>query len=101
MLNPYRELYDPSKRYLISIHPHGILLDGLHSSVARYGTDYFNGEGGSADVHPTGERNTALCFAPVIQHVPTHQVRACLERSRVRASSLRDKCHPLVCVCVC
>ena len=101
MLNPYRELYDPSKRYLISIHPHGILLDGLHSSVARYGTDYFNGEGGSADVHPTGERNTALCFAPVIQHVPTHQVSLLGAKPRACEFVAREVPAILLCVCVC
>jgi hypothetical protein len=50
IISPHKDLYDPEKRYLLSIHPHGILLDGIHSSVARHGFGpdggYFNGKPG-------------------------------------------------------
>jgi hypothetical protein len=71
--SPHKSEYDPDKRYLLSIHPHGILLDGIHSSVARHGSGgWFAGNPGVS--HPTGVNSSALCFAPIIQHVPVHQV---------------------------
>jgi len=69
IVNPSRHLIRDDKRYLWSLHPHSILADGWHSVVAR-NVDAFDDEGNGP---PTIGRKIALCFAPVIQHVPVHQ----------------------------
>lgn len=60
---------DPDKRYLWSLHPHGVLADGWHSVIAR-NLNSFDEEGNGP---PKIGRKIALCFAPIIQHVPVHQ----------------------------
>lgn len=63
-----KHLLDPSKRYLFALHPHSILMDGWHSIIARQAASFDSATG------PCGiGRRIALCFAPVIQHVPVHQ----------------------------
>lgn len=70
LINPYKHLYNQDQKYLICIHPHCILLDGIHSAVA-YQPEMFDGTPGVG--HPTEVRSAALCFAPIIKHVPAHQ----------------------------
>lgn len=57
------------KRYLFSLHPHSILADGWHSLIARDPSSFDEGGCGPPEVG----RKIALCFAPVIQHIPVHQ----------------------------
>mmetsp|Transcript_289 Transcript_289/g.625 ORF Transcript_289/g.625 Transcript_289/m.625 type:complete len:415 (-) Transcript_289:335-1579(-) len=57
------------KRYLWVIHPHSILADGWHSIIAR-NIEAFSDKGNGP---PCIHRKIALCFAPVISHVPVHQ----------------------------
>jgi len=59
-------LISPSKRYLWSLHPHSILADGWHSIIAKNISSFETGP-------PEIGRKIALCFAPIIQHVPVHQ----------------------------
>mmetsp|Transcript_76971 Transcript_76971/g.220481 ORF Transcript_76971/g.220481 Transcript_76971/m.220481 type:complete len:450 (+) Transcript_76971:122-1471(+) len=69
IVNPSKHLIHDDKRYLWSLHPHSILADGWHSIIAR-NTDSFDDAGNGP---PEIGRKIALCFAPVIQHVPVHQ----------------------------
>eukprot|EP00928_Gymnodinium_smaydae_P058578 TRINITY_DN4175_c3_g3_i2.p1 TRINITY_DN4175_c3_g3~~TRINITY_DN4175_c3_g3_i2.p1 ORF type:complete len:343 (+),score=51.25 TRINITY_DN4175_c3_g3_i2:64-1092(+) len=69
VVNEVSHLIKPDKRYLFSIHPHSILADGWHSVIAR-NLDSFAKESNGP---PTIGRKIALCFAPIVQHVPVHQ----------------------------
>lgn len=69
IVNDYSRLIHPDKRYLWSLHPHGVLADGWHSIIARNPSS-FTEEGNGP---PGIGRKIALCFAPVIKHVPIHQ----------------------------
>jgi hypothetical protein len=68
-VNPSAHLISKDKRYLWCLHPHGVLADGWHSIIARQSSSFEKDGGGPCGVG----RNIALCFAPVIQHVPVHQ----------------------------
>jgi len=57
------------KRYLFCLHPHGVLADGWHSLIARDSSAFEDDGVGPCEIG----RKIALCFAPVIQHVPVHQ----------------------------
>ncbi|CAE8623438.1 unnamed protein product [Polarella glacialis] len=70
IVNPAKHLTPADKRYLYCLHPHGVLADGWHSIIAR-NPDSFDEE--RATGPPEMGRKIALCFAPVIQHVPVHQ----------------------------
>mmetsp|Transcript_34383 Transcript_34383/g.79266 ORF Transcript_34383/g.79266 Transcript_34383/m.79266 type:complete len:362 (+) Transcript_34383:29-1114(+) len=67
--NEYAHLIKDDKRYLWSLHPHGLLADGWHSVIARNLSSFDTAGRGPPGVG----RKVALCFAPVIQHVPVHQ----------------------------
>lgn len=68
-VNENKHLIKDEKRYLWCLHPHGLLADGWHSMIAS-NLDSFADEGNG----PSGVgRKVALCFAPIIQHVPVHQ----------------------------
>mmetsp|Transcript_70176 Transcript_70176/g.177954 ORF Transcript_70176/g.177954 Transcript_70176/m.177954 type:complete len:395 (+) Transcript_70176:128-1312(+) len=69
VVSPSRYLIDDNKRYLVCLHPHSILADGWHSLTARAIESFEDGGNGP----PGLGRKVALCFAPVIQHVPVHQ----------------------------
>jgi len=87
------------KRYLVCIHPHGLLCDGWHIAVAKE-PDAFrpnvNTLGGIDNFKPF------LCFSPVIQYVPAHQ--ECY-RERCGGASSKDvervlkttDCTPAIC----
>jgi len=66
---PYLDDFDSEKKYLICFHPHGMLLDGMHSVIAKNTNLLESGIDGKG--HPT-QRAAALCFAPVIQSIPVH-----------------------------
>jgi len=70
IFNDYKDLIKDDKRYLFSLHPHSVLADGWHSVIARN-----LGSFGDSDEPgpPSIGRRIALCFAPIIQHVPVHQ----------------------------
>jgi len=67
IVNPSEHLIKDDQRYLWTIHPHSILADGWHSIIAR------NQESFGERTVPKLGRNIALCFAPIIRHVPVHQ----------------------------
>ncbi|CAJ1398620.1 unnamed protein product [Effrenium voratum] len=69
IVNENQHLIREDQRYLFALHPHGLLADGWHSIVAR-NLDSFDE---NANGPPSVGRKIALCFAPVIQHVPVHQ----------------------------
>mmetsp|Transcript_1452 Transcript_1452/g.3313 ORF Transcript_1452/g.3313 Transcript_1452/m.3313 type:complete len:373 (+) Transcript_1452:123-1241(+) len=69
IINPYSDLIKDEQRYLWSLHPHSILADGWHSIIAR-NPDSFEPESNGP---PEIGRKIALCFAPIVQHVPVHQ----------------------------
>eukprot|EP00747_Dinoflagellata_sp_TGD_P188929 gnl/TRDRNA2_/TRDRNA2_48624_c0_seq1.p1 gnl/TRDRNA2_/TRDRNA2_48624_c0~~gnl/TRDRNA2_/TRDRNA2_48624_c0_seq1.p1 ORF type:complete len:427 (-),score=59.01 gnl/TRDRNA2_/TRDRNA2_48624_c0_seq1:97-1377(-) len=69
MINPNPQVNADGQRYLITVHPHSILADGWHSVVGSYSPAFERGHGGP----PFIDRGMALCFAPIIQHVPIHQ----------------------------
>jgi len=69
IVNPVKDQIREDKRYLWCLHPHSILADGWHSIIAR-NSDSFDSAGNGP---PEVGRKIALCFAPVIQHVPVHQ----------------------------
>ena len=71
-VNENQELIKDEKRYLWCLHPHGLLADGWHSLIAN-DVDAFDEKGKGP---PGVGRKVALCFAPVVQHVPVHQVPA-------------------------
>jgi hypothetical protein len=66
IVNPAAHLIREDKRYLWCLHPHSVLADGWHSIIARNVDSFEMGP-------PTVGRKIALCFAPIIQHVPIHQ----------------------------
>jgi hypothetical protein len=68
VISPYKGEYDRDKKYLLCIHPHGMLVDGFHNFVAK-NVMLCEGEAGGqcGTGHPTGVRGSAGCFAPVIQ----------------------------------
>eukprot|EP00439_Symbiodinium_sp_Y106_P051215 s1929_g6.t2 len=68
-LNEHTDVIKDDKRYLWSLHPHGLLADGWHSLIARNLESFADSGKGP----PAVGRKIALCFAPVIQHVPVHQ----------------------------
>jgi len=68
-VNPSKHLIRDDQRYLWCLHPHGVLADGWHSIIARNEDAFSNSGNGPPDVG----RKIALCFAPIIQHVPVHQ----------------------------
>jgi len=87
------------KRYLICIHPHGLLVDGWHNLIAKEPQSFWpdsSSIGGIANLKPF------LCFSPVIQYVPGHQE---LYRERCGGASSKDvehvlrttDCSPAVC----
>lgn len=89
------------KRYMITIHPHGLLCDGYHISVAKDGPDAFKTDNDSlGGVGPNFK--PFLCFSPVIQYVPGHQE---LYRERCGGASAKDvervlhttDCTPAIC----
>mmetsp|Transcript_6288 Transcript_6288/g.14420 ORF Transcript_6288/g.14420 Transcript_6288/m.14420 type:complete len:382 (+) Transcript_6288:53-1198(+) len=67
--SPYRHLIRDDKRYLWCLHPHGVLADGWHSIIARNENSFDEAGNGPPEL----DRKIALCFAPIIQHVPVHQ----------------------------
>lgn len=69
IVNPSKHLIQDDKRYLWSIHPHSILADGWHSIIAKNSTSFEKTGSGPPEIG----RKIALCFAPIIQHVPVHQ----------------------------
>lgn len=69
IVNSNKHLIRDDKRYLFALHPHSILADGWHSIIARNSTSFEDTSLGPPEVG----RKIALCFAPVIQHVPMHQ----------------------------
>jgi len=69
IVNDYKHMYPKGKRCLLSLHPHSLLVDGWHSIIARNHMS-FDDDG---DGPPELGRKVALCFAPVISHVPVHQ----------------------------
>eukprot|EP00933_Yihiella_yeosuensis_P004634 TRINITY_DN109009_c0_g1_i1.p1 TRINITY_DN109009_c0_g1~~TRINITY_DN109009_c0_g1_i1.p1 ORF type:complete len:408 (-),score=81.35 TRINITY_DN109009_c0_g1_i1:555-1778(-) len=69
IVNPSKHLIKDDQRYLFCLHPHGVLADGWHSIIARNNDAFDSEENGPPEVG----RKIALCFAPVIQHVPVHQ----------------------------
>jgi len=69
IVNDVQHLINPGQRYLWALHPHSILADGWHSLIAA-NIDSFEDSGSGP---PAIGRKIALCFAPVIQHVPVHQ----------------------------
>lgn len=69
IVNPSKHLIRDDKRYLWSLHPHGVLADGWHSVIARHTPSFEKGGNGPPELG----RKVSLCFAPIIQHVPVHQ----------------------------
>mmetsp|Transcript_129649 Transcript_129649/g.252472 ORF Transcript_129649/g.252472 Transcript_129649/m.252472 type:complete len:360 (-) Transcript_129649:34-1113(-) len=69
ILSPTAHLIRDDKRYLWCLHPHGVLADGWHSIIAKNLSSFENSGNGP----PCIGRKIALCFAPIIQHVPVHQ----------------------------
>jgi len=57
------------KRYMVAIHPHSLLCDGWHLSIAKNPGSF------EAQNDTVGVPNLKahLCFSPVIQYVPAHQ----------------------------
>lgn len=78
IVNEVQHLYPADKRYLVALHPHGILCDAWHSIIARH-EDSFAEDGPGL---PAVGRGVALCVSPVIPHRPAHQ-----EMFRNRCSS--------------
>lgn len=87
------------KRYMICIHPHGLLCDGWHIVVAKDPKSFLpdsSSLGGIPNLKPF------LCFSPVIQYVPGHQE---LYRERCGGASSKDvervlkttDCMPSIC----
>lgn len=72
------------KRYMVSMHPHGILLDGWHIVIAK-NPDAFLPE--SNNLCGIQNFKMFLAFSPVIQYVPGHQE---LYRERCGGSSSKD-----------
>lgn len=69
IVNENAHLIRSDRRYLWCIHPHSVLADGWHSVIAKNESSFdANGIG-----PPSIGRKIALCFAPIIQHVPVHQ----------------------------
>ena len=68
VVNMASHLIDPKKRYLWSLHPHGPLMDGWHSLVARNSDSFAQDANGPPGIG----RKIALCLAPVVGHVPVH-----------------------------
>lgn len=69
IVNPSKHLLKDDQRYLWCLHPHGVLADGWHSVIARNLDSFEDGGNGPPEIG----RKIALCFAPIIQHVPVHQ----------------------------
>mmetsp|Transcript_49823 Transcript_49823/g.131412 ORF Transcript_49823/g.131412 Transcript_49823/m.131412 type:complete len:359 (-) Transcript_49823:454-1530(-) len=65
----FRKPYDPSKTYLMTTHPHGILCCGVFNACARAEPEFKN-TGVCQSILP-GLRFT-LCFAPAVQWYPLH-----------------------------
>eukprot|EP00811_Abedinium_folium_P030198 NODE_4818_length_1842_cov_19.587755.p1 GENE.NODE_4818_length_1842_cov_19.587755~~NODE_4818_length_1842_cov_19.587755.p1 ORF type:complete len:386 (-),score=93.72 NODE_4818_length_1842_cov_19.587755:683-1675(-) len=63
-------LDDRRQKHLVTIHPHGLLLDGWHSVLLQHPL-CMDDEGDGLPV--AGAVKGKLCFAPIIQHVPIHQ----------------------------
>jgi len=87
------------KRYMICVHPHGLLCDGWHIVIAKEPTAFLPDHadlGGIANLKPF------LCFSPLIQYVPAHQE---LYRERCGGASTKDldrvlkttDCNPVIC----
>lgn len=66
IVNHNKHLIHDDERYLWSLHPHSVLADGWHSIIANNVDSFEIGP-------PEIGRKIALCFAPIIQHVPVHQ----------------------------
>jgi hypothetical protein len=66
IVNLNKHLIHDDQRYLWSLHPHSVLADGWHSIIAKNIDSFETGP-------PEIGRKIALCFAPIIQHVPVHQ----------------------------
>lgn len=87
------------KRYMIALHPHGLLCDGWHMIVAKAPESFL------PDYHKfmgVDNLNPFLCFSPVIKYVPGHQ--ECY-RDRCGGASAKDvekvlrttNCNPAIC----
>eukprot|EP00927_Polykrikos_kofoidii_P052170 TRINITY_DN45955_c0_g1_i1.p1 TRINITY_DN45955_c0_g1~~TRINITY_DN45955_c0_g1_i1.p1 ORF type:complete len:326 (+),score=30.79 TRINITY_DN45955_c0_g1_i1:54-1031(+) len=87
------------KRYMMTGHPHGLLLDGWHILIAKEPESFKpdnNHLGGVPNLKPF------LCFSPAIQYVPAHQ--ECF-RERCGGASAKDveqvllttDCIPAIC----
>ncbi|OLQ10151.1 Diacylglycerol O-acyltransferase 2 [Symbiodinium microadriaticum] len=83
IVNEHTDVIKDDKRYLWSLHPHGLLADGWHSLIARNLESFADSGKGP----PAIGRKIALCFAPVIQHVPVHQE---MYRDLCTSASRRD-----------
>lgn len=68
-MNDVKHLIRDDRRYLWSLHPHSVLADGWHSIIANNPDSFADGGPGPPEIG----RQIALCFAPIIQHVPVHQ----------------------------
>jgi len=87
-------------RYMITLHPHGLLCDGYHAVVAKEGPDAF--KAGTHSLGGISNFKPFLCFSPVIQYVPAHQ--ECY-RERCGGASSKDvehvlrttDCNPTIC----
>lgn len=87
------------KRYMICIHPHGVLCDGWHIVVAKNPSAFLPDNNNFCGVE---NFKPFLCFSPVIQYVPGHQE---LYRERCGGASAKDvqrvlqttDCMPAVC----
>jgi len=69
IVNPSQHLICDDQRYLWCLHPHGVLVDGWHSLIANNLSSFEDTGCGPPGIG----RKIALCFAPIIQHVPVHQ----------------------------
>lgn len=87
------------KRYMVAIHPHGLLCDGWHMVVAKAPDGFLPNQPHFMGVE---NLNPFLCFSPVIQYVPGHQ--ECY-RERCGGASAKDvervlrttDCNPAIC----
>jgi len=87
------------KRYMHSIHPHGLLVDGWHIVIAN-DPGCFSPE--RSDIGGIPNFKLFLCFSPVIQYVPAHQE---MYQDRCGASSFKavenvlktTDCIPSIC----
>lgn len=67
--------YDTNKQYVVSVHPHGVLLCGWFNWLGREETPSFKDpadRGFSSGIKALDGLVTNLCFAPAVQHYALH-----------------------------